>query len=67
MDLQSYELTIKIEMVKSGYVLTYPVVISSVIDGSENVFNKKEVFVSKNKMKKKISEVLDSFKVAEEV
>ena len=66
MDLNKLELQVKIDIVRGGFVLTYPHVISSVVDGSESVFERKEVFTSANKMKKRIAEVLESFKLTDE-
>lgn len=66
MDINTTDLAVKIEIVRGGYVLTYPHVVTSVLDGSESLFERKEVFTSANKMKKRISEVLDSFKLTDE-
>lgn len=66
MNLQTVEIQVKIDIVRGGFVLTYPHVISSLVDGSETMFERKEVFTSANKMKKRIAEVLDSFKLTDE-
>jgi hypothetical protein len=66
MNLQTVEIQVKIDIVRGGFVLTYPHVIPSLVDGSETMFERKEVFTSANKMKKRIAEVLDSFKLTDE-
>lgn len=66
MDINKFDVRIEINVVRGGFVLTYPFVITSVVDGSEQVFERKEVFTSANKMKKRIAEVLDSFKLTDE-
>ncbi len=66
MEISTHTLEVKIEMVRGGYVLTYPYVVTAVVDGSETLFERKEVFTSANKMKKRISEVLDAFKLTDE-
>ena len=66
MDINKLDLSVSINIVRGGFVLTYPFVITSVVDGSEQVFERKEVFTSANKMKKRIAEVLDSFKLTDE-
>ena len=67
MDINKFDVRIEINVVRGGFVLTYPFVITSVVDGSEQVFERKEVFTSANKMKKRIADVLDSFKLTDEV
>lgn len=67
MNVNTLELQVKIDIVRGGFVLTYPHVITSVADGSETVYERKEVFTSANKMKKRISEVLEQFKLTDEV
>ena len=66
MDITRFDASVTINIVRGGFVLTYPFVITSVVDGSEQVFERKEVFTSANKMKKRIAEVLDSFKLTDE-
>ena len=66
MEISKNTLEVKIELVRGGYVLTYPHVVTTVVDGSETLFERKEVFTSANKMKKRISEVLDAFKLTDE-
>jgi hypothetical protein len=66
-NLNTQNLQVTIDIVRGGFVLTYPYVITSVVDGSETLFERKEVFTSSNKMKKRISEVLESFKLTDEV
>ena len=67
MNFNTLELQVKIDIVRGGFVLTYPHVITSIADGSETVYERKEVFTSANKMKKRISEVLEQFKLTDEV
>lgn len=60
------EQNINISIVRGGFVLRYPEIITSLVDGSEQVFNRVEVFTSANKMKKRIAEVLETFKLTSE-
>ena len=66
MSIQTLNLEVNIEIVRGGFVLTYPHVVTSVVNGSEEVFERKEVFTSSNKMKKRISEILEQFKLTDE-
>ena len=67
MNINTLDLQVKIDIVRGGFVLTYPHVVTSVVNGSEEVFERKEVFTSANKMKKRLSEVLEQFKLTDEV
>ena len=67
MDINKFDVRIEINVVRGGFVLTYPFVITSVVDGSEQVFERTEVFTSATTMKKRIADVLDSFKLTDEV
>jgi hypothetical protein len=55
---------IVIEVVKGGFILTYPV--TTTVEGKEKTDYQREVFVSPRKLHQKLKEVIDSISLVGE-